>query len=226
MLKIRLSQIGKPGQRSYRIRVMDSRRKRDSGRYLDDLGYWNKIRKEFKLDQEKYEMWLNKGAQPTDGLSQMREKDSGEYKLSFVREKIIQWLRNLSKNKIEISLPESNFKTSASKIQDLDWKIINFSALDLKNKLKEDNYQLIRKELSIFSAQEKELAEQIFKELKIKAILSRKDNDKRVAVLEDHSELPLLLSPFNFEFSFAGLDKTYSTRNNPIHIIEPELNKE
>ena len=56
MLKIRLSQIGKPGQRSYRIRVMDSRRKRDSGRYLDDLGYWNKIRKEFKLDREKYEM--------------------------------------------------------------------------------------------------------------------------------------------------------------------------
>ena len=39
MLKIRLSQIGKIGQRSYRIRVMDSCRKRDSGRYLDDLGY-------------------------------------------------------------------------------------------------------------------------------------------------------------------------------------------
>jgi len=55
MLKIRLSQVGKLGQRSYRIRVMDSRQKRDTGRYLDDLGYWNRIRKEFKLDREKYE---------------------------------------------------------------------------------------------------------------------------------------------------------------------------
>ena len=68
MLKIRLSQVGKLGQRSYRIRVMDSRQKRDTGRYLDDLGYWNRIRKEFKLDREKYEKWLSKGAQPTETI--------------------------------------------------------------------------------------------------------------------------------------------------------------
>lgn len=74
MVKIRLSQIGKLGQRSYRIRVMDSRRKRDSGRYLDDLGYLNKIRKEFKLDREKYKMWFNKGAQPTDTVRDLFEK--------------------------------------------------------------------------------------------------------------------------------------------------------
>jgi hypothetical protein len=66
------------------------------------------------------------------------------------------------------------------------------------------------------------LAEQIFKELKIEAILSRKDSNKRVAVLEDHSELPLLLSPFNFEFSLAGSDKIYSTERSPVRIIEPD----
>ena len=55
MLKIRLSQVGKPRQRSYRIRVIDSHRKRDTGQYLDDLGYCNSKKNEFKLDKKKYE---------------------------------------------------------------------------------------------------------------------------------------------------------------------------
>jgi len=224
MLKIRLSQIGKPGQRSYRIRVMDSRRKRDSGRYLDDLGYWNKIRKEFKLDREKYEMWLNKGAQPTEGLNQMCKEDSALYRLSFVREKIIQWLKILPEDKIKISLPESNFKPS--KIEGLDWEITNFSALDLKNKLKEDNYQLIRKELSGSWAKEEELIKQIFKELRIETILSRRSKHGEASFIRNDDDLSLLLKPFNFEFSFADLGKIHSTRNNPIHIIEPEPSKE
>ena len=118
MLKTRLVPVGKKRQRSHRIRVMDSRCKRDTGRYLDDLGYWNRITKEFKLDKEKYEAWLRKGAQPTDSLRQMYKKDSASYKLSFIREKIIHWLRSLPENKIEISLPETNFKPS--KIQGLE----------------------------------------------------------------------------------------------------------
>ena len=55
MLKIRLSQIGKPGQRSYRIRVIESRRKRDSKKYCADLGYWNRVNKNYSLDKAKYE---------------------------------------------------------------------------------------------------------------------------------------------------------------------------
>lgn len=224
MLKIRLSQIGKPRQRSYRIRVMDSRKPRDTGNYLDDLGYWNPIRREFKLDKEKYEMWLNKGAQPTDILNQMCKEDSVLYKLSFVREKIIQWLKILPEDKIKISLPESNFKPS--KIEGLDWEIINFSALDLKNKLKEDDYQLIRKELPISWVEEEDLVKRVFEELKIDAILSRRSKDGKMAVVKDDDELSLLLRPFNFEFSIASLGKVYSTKNNPICIIEPEPNKE
>jgi len=224
MLKIRLKPIGKMGQRSYKILVMDARKPRDSGNYLDDLGHWNPNIKEFKLNQEKYEMWLNKGAQPTARLSSMCKEDSVSYRLSFIREKIINWLKSLSEEKIEISLPETNFKPS--KIEGLNWEIINFSALDLKNKLKEDNYQLIRKRLPISWAKEEELVKKVFKELKIEAVLSRARDDGKMSVIEDERELPSLLRPFNFEFSVANSEKKYSTRNNPLHIVEPEPKEE
>ena len=76
MLRIRLTQRGKKHQRSYRIIVVDSHKPRDTNDYLDDLGYWNRIKKEFKLDRKKYEVWVNKGAQPTDAIRHRYEKDS------------------------------------------------------------------------------------------------------------------------------------------------------
>jgi ribosomal protein S16 len=73
MLKIRLSQIGRSGQRTYRIRVMDSRRKRDTGCYLDDLGYWSKEKKEFNLDENKYKKWIEYGAQPSSAVKAVKD---------------------------------------------------------------------------------------------------------------------------------------------------------
>ena len=80
MLRIRLTQRGKKHQRSYRIIVVDSRKPRDTEDYLDDLGYWNRIRKEFKLDRDKYEAWVSKGAQPTDGIRSKYEEISNSAK--------------------------------------------------------------------------------------------------------------------------------------------------
>jgi len=65
MVRIRLTLRGKKFQRSFWIIVVDSRRPRDSGNYLEKLGYYNPRTKETKLNKESTQRWLNNGAQPT-----------------------------------------------------------------------------------------------------------------------------------------------------------------
>lgn len=67
MLKIRLMKPGKSIKRRYhfKIVVMEDRRARDS-KFVDELGYYNPACKLLKVDIEKYEDWIKKGAQPTD----------------------------------------------------------------------------------------------------------------------------------------------------------------
>jgi small subunit ribosomal protein S16 len=75
MVKIRLIPQGKLGQRSFRIRVMDGKKSRNSGDYLEDLGFYNPHNKEIKLvDKDKIEKWLNCGAQPTDTVRSLLKK--------------------------------------------------------------------------------------------------------------------------------------------------------
>lgn len=66
MVKIRLSPKGRKGQRSYWIIAIDARKPRDSGNYLDYLGFHNPHSKETKLEKENIKKWLERGAQPTD----------------------------------------------------------------------------------------------------------------------------------------------------------------
>ncbi len=75
MLKIKLQRIGKKGQPQYRIIVAEARSKAN-GKYLDLLGTYNprKQPSEFKLDQNKYQSWLKKGAQPTDTVRKLAKK--------------------------------------------------------------------------------------------------------------------------------------------------------
>lgn len=63
---IRLMRFGKKKQPSYRVVVVDSRKPRD-GAYIESLGYYNPLKEEgnVKIDLEKYEEWIKKGAIPT-----------------------------------------------------------------------------------------------------------------------------------------------------------------
>ncbi len=64
---IRLMRFGKKKQPSYRVVVVDSKKPRD-GAYIEALGYYNPLLKEnanVKIDLEKYEEWIKKGAIPT-----------------------------------------------------------------------------------------------------------------------------------------------------------------
>lgn len=70
MLKVKLFIRGKKHQRTYRIVVAEARSKRD-GKFVDDLGFWNPIANELKIDKKKLEHWISHGAQLTEGVRKL-----------------------------------------------------------------------------------------------------------------------------------------------------------
>jgi len=68
-LKIRLSRAGSKKRPYYHIVVADVRSPRD-GRFIEKLGAWNpmlpKEAERVKLESERLQYWLSKGAKPTD----------------------------------------------------------------------------------------------------------------------------------------------------------------
>ena len=71
MLVIRLLRKGKKHQPSYRVVVVDSRRAPQGGRFVDEVGFWNPLTKQKRLDAEKIKNWILKGAQPSDTVYNM-----------------------------------------------------------------------------------------------------------------------------------------------------------
>ena len=65
-VKIRLSRVGAKGQPSYRVVVADERAARD-GSIIEVLGHYNPLVEpsSFKIDKERTQEWLKKGAVPT-----------------------------------------------------------------------------------------------------------------------------------------------------------------
>lgn len=66
MLKIRLAKVGRKGDVSYRIVVSEARTKRDS-KQVAVIGFYDPTTTPptFKIEKDKYQAWLKKGAQPT-----------------------------------------------------------------------------------------------------------------------------------------------------------------
>lgn len=75
MLKIKLYPVGKKNQPRYRIVVAPARSKRD-GKYIDSLGFYDPLTDPaiIKIDKNKYNDWLKKGAQPTDTIRHLVKK--------------------------------------------------------------------------------------------------------------------------------------------------------
>ncbi len=74
-VKIRLRRVGAKKQPAYRIVVADSRAPRD-GRFIEILGHYNPLSEPSTvvIDAERALHWLRAGAQPTDVLLKMLEK--------------------------------------------------------------------------------------------------------------------------------------------------------
>ncbi len=72
-VKIRLKRMGCKKSPFYRMVVADERAPRD-GRYIEELGYYNPLTKDMKLDNDKAKDWIVKGAQPTDTARALLKK--------------------------------------------------------------------------------------------------------------------------------------------------------
>ncbi len=71
-VKIRLSRMGGRKKPFYRVVVADSKAPRD-GRFIEQLGYYDPRQDPavIKLDEGKVDLWLGRGAQPTEIVGQL-----------------------------------------------------------------------------------------------------------------------------------------------------------
>lgn len=77
MVRIRLKRMGRRHKPSYRVTAVDGRRSRD-GITIEELGSYDPANKNAdqrcKLDMERVEYWLAKGAQPSDTVAALIRK--------------------------------------------------------------------------------------------------------------------------------------------------------
>lgn len=86
MLKIRLSRRGKKRQPSYRVVVTDVNSKRD-GRIVERIGHYNPLTDpaEFAIKEDRALHWLSVGAQPTDAVRRLLDKQGTFDRLGRMR---------------------------------------------------------------------------------------------------------------------------------------------
>lgn|SRR5690606_7312511 len=74
-VRIRLRRVGRKKQPSYRIVVAESQSPR-GGAYLDNVGFYNPRRDpiELKIDLEKIEKWVGRGAEMTPTVASLVRK--------------------------------------------------------------------------------------------------------------------------------------------------------
>lgn len=71
MLVIRLFRIGKKNQPSFKIVVADKRNPPRSGRFIEEVGFWNPLTKEKVLNEERIKYWLSVGAKPSASIQNL-----------------------------------------------------------------------------------------------------------------------------------------------------------
>ncbi len=76
MVKIRLRRMGAHKKPFYRIVVADSRAPRD-GKFIEEIGYYDPMKSpaDVKIDEEKAKKWLSTGAQATDTVKKLFQKN-------------------------------------------------------------------------------------------------------------------------------------------------------
>jgi len=77
MLKIRLKRYGRNRQPSYRIIVIDSKKRRD-GRPIEEIGFYNPLKDTSTLDNKKAEKYIKHGAQITDTVRGIMRKTKAQ----------------------------------------------------------------------------------------------------------------------------------------------------
>jgi small subunit ribosomal protein S16 len=76
-VRIRLRRMGAKKRPFYRVVVADSRAPRD-GRFIETLGTYNPLitPAEVELNAEKVQLWLSRGAQPSDTVRRLLAREN------------------------------------------------------------------------------------------------------------------------------------------------------
>ncbi|MBQ8708598.1 MAG: 30S ribosomal protein S16 [Succinivibrionaceae bacterium] len=79
MVVIRLARAGAKKRPFYQVVVADSRREHN-GKFIERVGFFNPISKdkEFRLEMDRVEYWIEKGAQPSDRVSSLIKRAKKE----------------------------------------------------------------------------------------------------------------------------------------------------
>ena len=87
MLRIRLSRVGAKKQPSYRIVVADIESKRD-GRIVERIGFYNPRTDplEYTVEEDRALYWLSVGAQPSDAVRRLLDKQGTMDRLARLRQ--------------------------------------------------------------------------------------------------------------------------------------------
>ncbi|WP_028307367.1 30S ribosomal protein S16 [Desulfitibacter alkalitolerans] len=71
--RIRLRRMGSKKAPFYRLVVADSRSPRD-GRFIEEVGYYNPIKEDLNINEERAVKWLKDGAQPSETVRALFRK--------------------------------------------------------------------------------------------------------------------------------------------------------
>lgn len=87
-VRIRLKRIGRRHKPSYRVTAIDGRRDR-SGTIIEELGSFDPLKaddQQMSMDRERIEYWLSVGAQPTDTMRRLLQRQGIELKVKAKKE--------------------------------------------------------------------------------------------------------------------------------------------
>lgn len=97
MLVIRLQRTGRKGHAQFRVVVQDSRRTPKSGKIVAQVGTYDPHSKTINLDKERAQAYLDHGAQPSDRVVLILEKEGV---------KLPKWVSKPGKQEGKIRHPE------------------------------------------------------------------------------------------------------------------------
>ncbi|MFZ2657386.1 MAG: 30S ribosomal protein S16 [Victivallales bacterium] len=70
MVRIRLKRVGGKNEPRFRLVVADVRHQRD-GKFIEEVGFYNPVKNERKIEMDRIEYWLSKGAKPSETVQSM-----------------------------------------------------------------------------------------------------------------------------------------------------------
>lgn len=109
MLVIRLQRTGRKGHAMFRIVVQDSRRTPSSGKVVANVGNYDPHAKSVVLDKEKIQFYLDHGAQPSERVAAIVNKEGI---------KLPEWVKSASKKERSVRNPEKRRSTSPEEPQE------------------------------------------------------------------------------------------------------------